>query len=123
MYAEITESFSAQLTQPLELNTSQRGTIEAYRYYEMLLITAQDLHYKHGARFICELTKGLIGLEGMRVEVIDRYNEKRRFTVGNSTGFLPCHLELHNSNSTGGGAVFGAPFKSLRIVNDRMGEK
>lgn len=54
------------------------------------------------------LTPQLVGLEGWRVEVIDCYSDEagqpdaRRFIVGKSTGWRPCHLELHNRRSHGG---------------------
>ena len=54
------------------------------------------------------LTPQLIGLEGWRVEVVDCYSdeegqpEPRRFIVGKSTGWRPCHLELRNRRSRGG---------------------
>lgn len=48
------------------------------------------------------LTKQLLGLEGWRVEVITTYGEKRRFIVGKSTGWKPCHLEVSRRNALGG---------------------
>lgn len=49
------------------------------------------------------LTKQLIGLEGWRVEVeTDMTREKRRFIVGRSSGWIPCHIELKTRYSTGG---------------------
>jgi len=48
--------------------------------------------------------------------VVDRHGERRRFRVGKSTGWMPCHLEIARCNSTGGPAVTGAPFQSVRIV-------
>lgn len=60
------------------------------------------------------LSPQLIGLEGWRVEVIDfdaGYVEKtegdyqpirRRFIVGKSTGWAPCHLEIKTRRSMGG---------------------
>jgi len=48
------------------------------------------------------LTKQLIGLEGWRVQVTDHDGEVRRFQVGKSTGWRPCHLELVNRRSAGG---------------------
>lgn len=51
------------------------------------------------------LTKQLIGLEGWRVEVKTTYGETRRFIVGKSTGWRPCHLEIANRRSMGGGAA------------------
>ena len=49
------------------------------------------------------LTKDLIGLEGWRVEVVDYMTqEKRRFIVGRSSGWQPCHIEMKLRTSRGG---------------------
>jgi hypothetical protein len=49
------------------------------------------------------LTKQLIGLEGWRVEVTSLMTgEKRRFIVGRSAGWIPCHIELSRRNVRGG---------------------
>jgi hypothetical protein len=71
---------------------------------------------KTGARCDYELTPQLAGLEGKRVEVTDNAGGTRRFRVGKSTGWMPCHLELANSASSGGPAVYGAPFKAVRVI-------
>lgn len=54
------------------------------------------------ARDNSDLTPALKGLEGWRVEVVDAEGGRRRFIVGRSTGWRPCHLELHNIRSMGG---------------------
>lgn len=48
------------------------------------------------------LTPQLRGLEGWRVEVTTTYGEVRRFIVGRSTGWRPCHLEITRRNASGG---------------------
>lgn len=53
-------------------------------------------------RDLSHMTPQLDGLEGWRVEVIDAYGAKRRFIVGRSTGWRPCHLELATSRSAAG---------------------
>lgn len=58
---------------------------------------------KEAIRDYSGLTPQLKGLEGYRVEVIDNYDEKRRFIVGKSTGWKPCHLEIKRVDSMGGG--------------------
>jgi hypothetical protein len=58
----------------------------------------------------------LIGLEGRRVEVVEADGQRRRFKVGKSTGWIPCHIELANERSSGGMAVMGEPFKSVRVI-------
>ena len=57
---------------------------------------------KEAVRDYSGLSPQLKGLEGCRVEVLDNYNEKRRFIVGMSTGWKPCHLEIKRVDSTGG---------------------
>ena len=48
------------------------------------------------------LSPQLRGLEGWRVEVVTTYGETRRFIVGRSTGWVPCHIEILRRDSTGG---------------------
>lgn len=48
------------------------------------------------------LSPQLIGLEGWRVEAVDIYGERRRFIVGKSTGWRPCHLEIKTARATCG---------------------
>ena len=93
------------------------GTHAAYRAYCNLVETAHQKNQATGWRSQSELTPELMGLEGKRIEVVDAYGESRRFYVGKSTGFIPVHLEIPRRDSSGGMAVMGAPFKSLRIVD------
>lgn len=67
--------------------------------------------------YVPEVAPQLVGLEGRRVEVVDAYGETRRFTVGRSSGWMPCHLEIARRDSNGGPAVTGAPFKSVSVIN------
>ena len=94
----------------------RKGTRTAYNAYMELVRIARQRNQETGWRSQSELTRELLGLEGKRVEVVDRWDQKRRFYVGKSTGFIPCHLEIARRDSTGGPAVAGAPFKSLRVV-------
>jgi hypothetical protein len=48
------------------------------------------------------MTSQLIGLEGCRVEVLDASGERRRFIVGRSTGWRPCHLEIKSERACSG---------------------
>jgi len=63
-----------------------------------------------------ELTPALIGLEGRRVEVSGPDGYRKRFNVGRSTGWMPIHLELANSRSHGGGAVYVPKGGSVRVI-------
>jgi hypothetical protein len=102
--------------QHVEPDHTKRGTMAAYDHYQTLLSIASEKCLKDGIRCDAELTPQLIGLERKRVEVVDCYGEKRRFQVGKSTGWMPCHLEIHNRRSSGGPAAMGTPYKSVRVV-------
>ena len=99
-----------------DLPPDARGTMRAYTAYRTLLDRAGSYCQRNKLRCPAELTPQLTGLEGKRVEVVDRHGERRRFIVGKSTGWLPIHLEIARRNSSGGPAVTGAPFQSVRIV-------
>ena len=92
------------------------GTKAHYCRYREALSAGYRHFSETGAHCNAELTLQLIGLEGRRVEVVDRYGERRRFWVGKSTGWMPCHLEMTRINSSGGPAVSGAPFRSVTII-------
>ncbi len=79
---------------------STSGTAERYNAYVKLM----DAGRASGKRCESDLSPQLVGLEGWRVEVLDDCASKpRRFIVGKSTGWLPCHLEIARANSSGGG--------------------
>ena len=61
------------------------------------------------------LSPQLKGLEGMRVEVVTDYDETRRFIVGRSTGWIPCHIEISRRSAFGGGAA-DRHYKSVRVL-------
>jgi hypothetical protein len=88
-----------------------RGTLAAYEAYQQLLTAARA----SGRRFMCELSPQLIGLEGRRVEVVTLADERRRFRVGKSAGWLPIHLELANVRSSGGGAA-DRKYQAVRVI-------
>jgi hypothetical protein len=103
-------------TPAVAIDASLRGTLDAYGKYKALMEAGQSLNLRTGKRCPAELTAQLIGFERKRVEVVDRHDNRRRFIVGKSMGWMPCHLEIARSNSSGGPAVMGAPFKSVRVV-------
>jgi hypothetical protein len=69
-------------------------------------------------RDLSGLTKQLIGLEGWRVEVEDMYGDTRRFYVGRSTGWMPCHTEVKTNRSLGGLSA-DKEYKSVRRLYKR----
>lgn len=93
-----------------------RGTKEGFEQYRRIMDRGGAFNRRTGKRCTIELTPQLVGLEGYRIEVVDRDDQRRRFWVGKSMGWLPCHLEIAKSNSSGGPAVSGAPFKHVRVI-------
>lgn len=91
------------------------GTPTGYAQYVWAVEYARVEHERTGLICPVALSKQLIGLEGKRVEVITMYDEKRRFKVGRSTGFIPCHLELANTRSKGGGSA-EREYKSVKVI-------
>ena len=71
---------------------------------------------REGLRDSSDLTPQLIGLEGQRVEVVSIHGDTRRFIVGKSTGWKPCHLEVKTRRSLGGGPA-SREYRSVRVVN------
>lgn len=106
-------AFFAGVNPPQESNI---GTAQGYAEYAEIMSAGAEYAAHTSKRCNAELTPQLLGLEGQRVEIVDSYDEKRRFIVGKSTGWMPCHLEIKKSNSTGGVSVSGAPFKSVRVI-------
>lgn len=92
------------------------GTEEAYREYLKAIDLASNHFDSTGQRCPVELTPALIGLEGRRVEVTEPSGEKRRFKVGKSAGFIPCHTELANRRSCGGPAAYVPEGSIVRVV-------
>ena len=115
---DICEGWTQALERELGIRAPSHtiGTLDAYRVYLGLIDEARRRNQQTTWQSSSQLTSQLVGLEGCRVEVVDVYNETRRFYVGKSTGFIPCHLEIARRNSSGGPAVTGAPFKSVRIL-------
>jgi hypothetical protein len=62
---------------------------------------------------LSDLSPQLISWKGWRVEVVTSYGETRRFIVGQSTGWKPCHLEIKTRRSMGGMAA-DKEYKSVR---------
>lgn len=94
----------------------KRGTIAVYNEYMRLTNIARKKHLATGWKSQSELIPEFIGKEGQRVEVVTSWGETERFYIGRSTGFIPCHLEIKRSDSTGGGSVCGYPFKSIKFL-------
>lgn len=92
------------------------GTLDAYADYELLLKRAQVYCQMFNERCNIELNPNLIGLEGKRIEVIDRDGNRRRFIVGKSTGWMPIHLEIARRNCHGGPACDSRGYESIRVV-------
>tara|TARA_R110000868_G_scaffold375749_1_gene640424 strand:+ start:1170 stop:1613 length:444 start_codon:yes stop_codon:yes gene_type:complete len=94
----------------------KRGTIAAYNEYTRLTNIARKRHAETGWRSESELIPEFIGKEGQRVEIVTSSGNTERYYIGKSTGFIPCHLEIKRNDSTGGSAVWGYPFQSIKFL-------
>lgn len=104
----------------LPYNDLIRGSIEAYNTYLSVLNIAYEKHTTTGWRSKSELYHPFIGNEGRRVEVEYNNGEKERFYIGKSTGWVPCHIMIKQSNSSGGGAVLVDFIKSFKFIDKRI---
>lgn len=114
---ERTRKLAAELT--VKPMPHRKGTRRAYEAYEQLVEVARRKNSETGWRSESELTPEFTGLEGKRVEIVDCWDQKHRFYVGKSTGFIPVHLEIARRNSTGGPAIIGTPFRTMRVLEAR----
>ena len=71
---------------------------------------------KDRLRDTSKLTPELRQYENCRGEVTYPDGNKRRFWVGRSTGWVPCHLEIHNTRSMGGGPVYFPEGTTVRLI-------
>lgn len=99
-----------------EYQPAMLGTQHAFDAYQEAMKLGAAHAERTRQRCEANLSPQLTGLEGRRVEVIDTEGDKpRRFKVGKSTGWMPCHLELANSRSRDGiGALMR--YHSVRII-------
>lgn len=97
------------------VNIKSLGTLHNYKELERLQEITRQRHNATGFRAKSGLSPQLVGLEGRRVEVVTEYGETRRFQVGKSTGWIPCHLEIARRNSSGGGAA-DKRYKSVTVI-------
>lgn len=74
-----------------------------------------DTIQKAALRDTSGLHAPFVGLEGCRIEVSERSGYKRRFIIGKSTGWKPCHLEIARRDSHGGASLW-VDFDSFKIV-------
>jgi hypothetical protein len=96
--------------------TALPGSLAMYQYWKTACARGQERNAATGWRSAADLTPSLIGLEGKRVEVVDEWGATKRFLVGKSTGWMPCHLAIARRGCSGGPAVsIGTP-RSVRVV-------
>lgn len=89
------------------------GTPRGYAEYERLCAIAKEANDRFKWRSRVCLNHQLEGLEGHRVEAVTFHGEVKRFVVGKSTGWLPCHLERRDFRSHCGDPVSRVPFKRV----------
>jgi len=86
-------------------DSSKPDSAQKYEAYTRLTDFAHTLFMKTGIPIQCELHPAFHGLLHKRVEILYEDGRKERFRVGQSTGWVPVYLKLHNSRSKGGEAI------------------
>jgi hypothetical protein len=98
-------------------NTAERGTLESYAQYRRNMAEGARHAAEKRVRCPMELHPKLMGLEGARVMVTHPDGTTERFNVGKSTGWMPCHLRVHNTRSMGGAPVSAREeFTSVTVI-------
>ena len=92
------------------------GTEEHFAAYREAMARGERHAKATGTRCSHNLTPQLRGFEGSRVEVTSREGDKRRFWVGKSGGWMPCHLETARRDSAGGVATWVQEGDIVRTV-------
>ena len=98
------------------LNATNKGTKKMYSEYLRLIDIVREKNQASGFKSQVDLYKPFIGNEGKKVEVEYKDGEKERFYIGKSTGWIPCHIMVKQSNSHGGGSVLGSLIKNFRFI-------
>lgn len=100
---------------PVPEITQALGTEEHFAACNEMLDRGREFNTLTGERCPAELVPALIGLEGKRVEA-DYFDERIRFWVGKSTGWMPAHLRISRTNSSGGEALLADQVKNVRVI-------
>ena len=94
----------------------RKGSKASLKFYRKMTDLAFKRHKQTGWKSKSDLFEPFIGNEGKRVEVTYNWGETERFIIGKSTGWIPCHLVIKKSNSSGGTSVLADSIKNFRFV-------
>lgn len=114
-----TAAIAAEIGRPDLAPPARVGTVKAFKTYQAAQRAAHEYYTRTGKKLEAELIPALKGYEGLRIEARYPDGSKRRFYVGKSTGWIPCHLEIMRSNSHGGGAVYWPEGTTFSVIGGR----
>jgi hypothetical protein len=98
-HGHMTHQYQEQLMRDAR---ARRGELGVYTQLVMHRDELRDHLRANSERAVYNLTPQLNGLEGWEVEVQDTpTSTPRRFRVGRSTGWAPCHLEMDPADTGG----------------------
>jgi hypothetical protein len=100
---------------PVPEITQEPGTEEHFAACDEMFDRGGEFNHLTGIRCPIELVPALIGLEGKRVEA-DYFDERIRFYVGKSMGWMPAHLRIASARSDGGEALLAEHVKNVRVI-------
>lgn len=96
------------------------GTPDGYRDYARIMHEGAFYALDTGKRCDADLIPAFIGREGERVEVQTPDGEVRRYYIGKSVGWMPCHLEIARKGSHGGSGVYVPTGSTVRFLGTRL---
>jgi hypothetical protein len=104
-----------ELGKPVKL--ARLGSMKLYNQYGELHEIAEKKNRETGWRANCELNPALTPYfqNRQRVEVDFGY-EKKRGTIGKTTGFVPCYLLMLTTRSMGSSYTIGMNDKITRVI-------
>jgi hypothetical protein len=77
------------------------GTEAAYEAYESAMTEGRAHYQRTGERCFADCDSRVRDLVGRQVDVHSTNGETRRFTIGRSSGWMPCLLEIQDGDNFG----------------------
>jgi hypothetical protein len=93
------------------------GMMPIYKRYLELVDYARVRFEQDKKQTNIDLNPILLPYVGKRISCVNSEGFKEVFSVGKSTGYIPCLLQLHNNNSSGGWCIsVDAKYTNIQVI-------